>query len=56
MVSSDREKWESRSTLALRDFAVSPTDPDAVLATTERGLARSADGGRTFSTRYADAS
>ena len=48
MVSSDREQWETRSTLALRDFAVSPTDPDTVLATTERGLAHSTDGGRTW--------
>jgi hypothetical protein len=48
MVSSDREDWERRSTLPLRDFAVSPTDPDTVLATTEQGLVRSTDGGRTW--------
>ena len=49
MVSPDGGKdWQARSTLALRDFAVSPTDPDSVLATTERGLARSTDGGRTW--------
>jgi hypothetical protein len=48
MVSSDRENWETRSTFALRDFAVSPGDPDTVLATTGRGLVRSTDGGRTW--------
>jgi hypothetical protein len=53
MVSTDREDWEIRSELPMRDFAVSPADPDTVLATTERGLARSTDGGRTW--RAADA-
>lgn len=48
MVSGDREKWDRRAKLPMRDFAVSPAEPDAVLATTQRGLARSADGGRTF--------
>ena len=48
MVSTDRKQWQTRSKLAMRDFAVSPTDPDTVLATTERGLARSTDGGRTW--------
>ena len=48
MVTRDRSQWETRSHLAMRDFAVSPTDPDAVLATTERGLALSTDGGRTW--------
>ena len=48
MVSPDRKTWESRSELPMRDFAVSPTDPDTVLATTQRGLVRSTDGGRTW--------
>jgi hypothetical protein len=48
MVSADRERWETRSELPMRDFAVSPTDGDTLLATTEEGLARSADGGRTW--------
>lgn len=49
MVSADDgQTWDTRSTLGLRDFAVSPTDPQLLLATTEQGLARSADGGRTF--------
>ena len=45
----DGRTWETRSTLGLRDFAVSPTDPEVLLATTRQGLARSEDGGRTFS-------
>ncbi len=49
MVSADQGRtWETRSTLGLRDFAVSPGDPEELLATTERGLARSTDGGRTW--------
>ena len=49
MVSTDREQWDRRSQLGLADFAVDPADPDVVLATTERGLLRSTDGGRTWS-------
>ena len=50
MVSTDQgETWETRSRLALYDFAVSPTSPDVILATTDSGLVRSTDGGRTFS-------
>jgi len=48
MVSADRKRWESRSRLPMRDFAVSPVDAEALLATTEQGLARSGDGGRTW--------
>jgi photosystem II stability/assembly factor-like uncharacterized protein len=48
MVSDDKENWETRSTLPMADFAVSPDNPDVILATTERGLSRSEDGGRTF--------
>ncbi len=48
MVSADRRSSKTRSALAMRDFAVSPTDADTVLATTEQGLARSTDGGRTW--------
>ena len=48
MVSTDREDWETRSRLPMRDFAVSPADADTVLATTERGLALSTDGGRSW--------
>ena len=48
MVSTDRRTWQSRSTLGLLDFAVHPTDPQQILATVQRGLTRSADGGRSF--------
>lgn len=48
MVSADREEWETRSELPMRDFAVSPADADTVLSTTEGGLARSTDGGRSW--------
>lgn len=44
----DGRTWDTRSTLQLRDFAVSPDDADVLLATSAQGLARSADGGRTF--------
>jgi photosystem II stability/assembly factor-like uncharacterized protein len=48
MVSDDKKHWHTRAQLPMADFAVSPEDPDVVLATTEQGLARSEDGGRTF--------
>jgi hypothetical protein len=48
MVSEDKRTWDTRGTLPMADFAVSPEDPDVLLATTEQGLARSDDGGRTF--------
>ncbi|GIJ06641.1 hypothetical protein Sya03_59930 [Spirilliplanes yamanashiensis] len=48
LVSADKTTWETRSTTPLRDFAVDPADADGLLATTEQGLARSADGGRTW--------
>jgi hypothetical protein len=48
MVSTDRKTWDRRARLSLADFAVDPADPDTLLATTEQGLARSSDGGRTF--------
>lgn len=47
-VTADRRTWDTRSRLPLRDFAVSPDGPDTLLATTEQGPARSADGGRTW--------
>jgi hypothetical protein len=49
MVSADSTTWDRRAQLALADFAVSPDDPDLLLATTQRGPVRSTDGGRTFS-------
>ncbi len=48
MVSRDKLSWDRRAQLPMRDFAVSPSDADVVLATTSRGLARSADGGRSW--------
>lgn len=48
MVSEDRKDWDRRSQLPMADFAVDPTDPDTLLATTEQGVVRSADGGRAW--------
>jgi hypothetical protein len=48
MVSQDAKTWAVRSPLGLADFTVSPEEADLVVATTEQGLARSDDGGRTF--------
>ncbi len=48
-VTRDQVAWEDRAALRALDIAVSPADPEVVLATTESGVARSADGGRTFS-------
>ena len=48
MVSSDKQNWDTRTNLPMADFTVSPDDPKVILATTEQGLARSDDGGRSF--------
>lgn len=48
MVSTDMETWETRSTVPMADFALSPDDADTILATIEQGPALSTDGGRTF--------
>jgi hypothetical protein len=48
MVTSDWRRWQVRSTVGLAGFAVSPTNPDLVVATTGRRLLRSADGGRSW--------
>jgi hypothetical protein len=48
MVTADREEWDRRSRVPLRDFAVDPADPDGIVATTEQGPAASSDGGRTW--------
>ncbi|WP_228450023.1 F510_1955 family glycosylhydrolase [Streptomyces alkaliterrae] len=47
-VSKDGKSWDDRARLQALDIAVSPNDPDTVLATTPDGIARSTDGGRTF--------
>lgn len=48
MISTDLETWETRSTVPMADFAVSPEDADTLVATTEQGPALSTDGGRNF--------
>lgn len=50
MVSKDETTWDRRAQEPLADIAVSPADPDVVLATMQEGPARSTDGGRTFTT------
>lgn len=48
LVSTDKQFWEALSTAEIADFAVSPEDPELLVATTQEGLTRSADGGATF--------
>ena len=49
LVSGDGEEWEVRADpITLSDFAVDPSDPDHVVAMTDRGLSESTDGGRTW--------
>jgi hypothetical protein len=48
MTTADRTRWQVRSAVELVGFAVSPTDPKVVMATTGRRLLRSADGGRRW--------
>lgn len=48
MVSTDMKAWTTLSSNPIADFAVSPEEADVLIATTEQGLARSTDGGRTF--------
>ncbi|MFE9773327.1 F510_1955 family glycosylhydrolase [Streptomyces sp. NPDC005931] len=46
--SRDGVAWKDGAALQAHDIAVSPRDPDVVLATTPGGVVRSADGGTTF--------
>ncbi|WP_111136002.1 F510_1955 family glycosylhydrolase [Micromonospora deserti] len=48
MASSDRVSWQTRSTVEAYDLAIDPHRPDTLLATTEQGMRRSTDGGRTW--------
>ncbi len=48
MVSDDKTTWDVRSQIPMADFAVSPDNPEVLLATTEQGLVRSTDGGRNY--------
>ncbi|QOV40793.1 exo-alpha-sialidase [Streptomyces ferrugineus] len=47
-VSKDGKQWAKRASIAAADIAVSPNDPDLILATTEDGVAKSTDGGKSF--------
>ncbi|MEV5012114.1 hypothetical protein [Streptomyces sp. NPDC055692] len=47
-VSTNHTTWDTRAQLAALDIAVSPKDPDLLLATTEAGVAKSTDGGQKF--------
>ena len=48
LATTDLHRWQQRSRQALADLAVSPTDPQTVIITTEEGLRRSTDGGRSW--------
>lgn len=48
MVTTDLRTWDRRARLPLRAVAVDPAARDRVVATRQRGLLRSEDGGRTF--------
>ena len=48
LVSDDGERWDTRSEIVIGTFAVDPADADHVVAMTERGLATSGDGGRSW--------
>ncbi|MGH3715826.1 MAG: F510_1955 family glycosylhydrolase [Micromonosporaceae bacterium] len=48
LASEDRTTWQTRSEVQLRDFAVSPTDPNTLVATGAGGPMRSTDGGRNW--------
>jgi len=48
MVSRDRKDWDHRSRLPMADFAVDPKSADTILATTQKGVVRSTDGGRAW--------
>ena len=48
MVSDDGKRWDTRSQTSIGTFAVDPVDSDHVVSVTERGLADSGDGGRSW--------
>ncbi|MFD9288411.1 F510_1955 family glycosylhydrolase [Streptomyces sp. NPDC060030] len=47
-VSQDGVSWDDRARLDALDIAVNPDDANTVLATTADGVAKSTDGGKTF--------
>lgn len=49
MVSKDKREWDRRSRLPMLTFAVDPATAEGVVASTQRGLVSSSDGGRTWS-------
>jgi hypothetical protein len=48
MISADKQTWDRRAAIRAVDIAVSPRNPDEILATTADGVTRSSDQGRTF--------
>ena len=48
LVSDDGKRWDTRSQIGIGTFAVDPADADHLVAMTERGLADSRDGGRSW--------
>lgn len=48
LTSTDKQSWAEISSAEIADFAVSPDDPDVLVATTQQGLTRSTDDGTTF--------
>lgn len=50
LASTDMKSWDELSRTPIADFAVSPQEPEVLIATTEQGLAHSTDGGRNFET------
>ncbi len=48
MVSPDGTTWETRAQVLMRDFAVSPTDPDHIVAAMAQDVQQSRDGGRAW--------
>jgi hypothetical protein len=50
MSSADQHNWDRGARIGIADIAVAPDQPDEIVATTRQGLARSTDGGQTFTT------
>ena len=48
MVSTDKREWETRATVDLFAFAVSPEEPERIVGTGPDGLIQSTDGGRAW--------
>lgn len=48
LTSTDLKRWDVRGTEPAFDIAISPDDPETLIATTQQGVKLSSDGGRTF--------